>query len=110
MNSSAHTPGPYLAERNFVYALNEDGSNRMFASVQAGYVRQPRKIRGADIKTSDEEAVATARLIAAAPELLEALENFLADHAIFKSEQPCPCNLCRMGKPAIAKALGKEPS
>lgn len=56
-----HTPGPWLVDDRTVYALNENGFNRFFASVQ-------------DAHTDPIELEANAQLIAAAPDLLEALE------------------------------------
>ena len=49
---------------------------------------------------------ATARLIAAAPELLDAVQNFIADHFVSEGCKPCSCNVCRMGNAASAKAAG----
>ena len=59
-----HTQGPWLVEGRAVYALNDDGYNRFSALVQ-------------DAHTPGDELEANARLIAAAPELLEALECLL---------------------------------
>ncbi|MHC3750731.1 hypothetical protein ACYKDZ_17825 [Stutzerimonas stutzeri] len=56
-----HTPGPWLVEGRTVYALNDDGYNRFSALVQ-------------DAHTPGDELEANARLIAAAPDLLEAAE------------------------------------
>ena len=62
---SNHTPAPWLlfdTDKRFVYALNEYGTN-----VFQAHVCGP--------NTKMEELEANARLIAAAPELLEALVN-----------------------------------
>lgn len=69
MSEQKHTPGPWMSTDRTVYALMHDGwkrgveqfKNRFYASVQY------------DRECSEQEAVANARLIAAAPELLEAL-------------------------------------
>ena len=53
--------------KTFVYALNEHGQNRFFFNISSA---------GKDCADSDE-VEANAHLIAAAPELLEALENLL---------------------------------
>jgi hypothetical protein len=58
---SQHTPGPWRRDGLTTYALNEHGWNRFSAQVQ-------------DPHTPLEELLANARLIAAAPEMLEALE------------------------------------
>lgn len=65
---SKHTPGPWLLEDRTVYALNSDSSpvNRFWSQVERGWADQRER-------TSFEEAEANARLIAAAPDLLEAL-------------------------------------
>lgn len=70
--ADAHTPAPWLlAETSgFVYALNDDGTNRFHFSIQAGHTQQSRHT---SIRTSAEEVNANAKLIAAAPELLDAL-------------------------------------
>lgn len=59
-----HTQGPWIVEGRTVYALNEKGVNRFYASVQ-------------DAHTNEDELKDNARLIAAAPELLEALEKIV---------------------------------
>ena len=63
----SHTPGPWKHEdRTYVYALNEQGSNRFYVDVQRG--------RANGELTQLAELLANARLIAAAPDLLAALE------------------------------------
>ncbi|MDO9345069.1 MAG: hypothetical protein Q7T99_16450 [Pseudomonas sp.] len=66
-----HTPGPWLIQDSTVYALNERRPpvNRFHASVDSGY-------DNCDKRISREEVNANAKLIAAAPDLLEALEAF----------------------------------
>lgn len=59
--SNGHTPGPWLLAGRTVYALNDEGFNRFSALVQ-------------DAHAPAYELNANARLIAAAPELLDALE------------------------------------
>ncbi len=60
----------------FVYALNEDGTNRMDLSVRRGFFRQPES-RKDYIRITDEELYANARLIAAAPDLLAGLKDVM---------------------------------
>tara|TARA_R110002153_G_scaffold105388_1_gene243772 strand:- start:18 stop:356 length:339 start_codon:yes stop_codon:yes gene_type:complete len=70
MSEPKHTPGPWLQAKNdpsFVYALNQEGYNRFALSVQ----------RGTDedgVSTTHDERAANGQLIAAAPDMLEALE------------------------------------
>lgn len=64
------TPGPWKAEKSLVYALGEDGTNRMSAWVHIH--PQP------EHKSSDDagwEMVRTAELMAQAPELLAEVER-----------------------------------
>jgi len=70
-----HTPGPWIAESNFVYALNEQQVNRFSLSLCQGYSNIGR--------TSTEELVANARLIATAPDLLKEME---AVHRILRKQ------------------------
>lgn len=64
-----HTPGPWLIADDkspFVYALNDQGINRFSLSVSRGFVD--------DKPTNPDELLATAKLIAAAPDLLSHLK------------------------------------
>ena len=68
---SKFTPGPWRVageDKNFVYALSQSGANSFWAHVQSA---------GIDRITENEKA-ANARLIAAAPDMLEALTALLA--------------------------------
>lgn len=106
----AHTPGPweYRIGGNFV-----DVGRR-------GYVEETRKatylgraqgvianmtMRFGD-KAHDSIIVANARLIAAAPEMLEALKAFLDSRGTVEAEpEHCPsCKATHLAKSAIAKA------
>lgn len=74
---ATHTPGDWkLTEGNMscmVYALDEtEGVNRFSALVQGGYSYHGRTHKD---RTTEEELSANARLIAAAPDLLAALER-----------------------------------
>lgn len=64
MSKFKGTTGPWYRSGKTVYALNEQGFNRFSALVQGAH-------------TSDEELEAIARLIAAAPDLLESLTNLV---------------------------------
>ena len=61
---SAHTPAPWLVMDRTVYALNDRGFNRFCAQVQ-------------DAHTDVGELEDNARLIAAAPEMLQALKQIV---------------------------------
>ena len=68
------TPGPWLKSKNsaFVYALNQDDSNRFDLSINAGYIRQPRGA-GENEPTPKNEVEANAKAIAVVPELIDFL-------------------------------------
>lgn len=67
---SKHTQQEWQRDGSTVYALNIEGTNRFVAQVQGGWATQGRN------RTDAEEVEANARLIAAAPELLEACQTF----------------------------------
>jgi hypothetical protein len=98
---SKFTNGPWLREGTTVYALMHAGwkkgveqfKNRFYCSVQH------------DKDCSEEEAEANARLIAAAPDLLEALE------ALFNAADSCTDltpDVMRKAQAAIKKARGES--
>ena len=93
-----HTPGPWRAVLTYVHSVRED--RRTTTSVADCGLTPSRA----------EEAQANARLIAAAPELLEACKELVA-----VSEQapmmvarcgPWLCRIVRNARAAIAKAEG----
>lgn len=94
MSEFKGTPGPWLRSLRTVYALNEWGVNQFSALIQ-------------DAHTPDYELKANAQLIAAAPDLLEALEQFVA-----WVDAPCESafsySQLASARAAIAKALGEE--
>lgn len=101
--STNHTSGPWLLADDgsaFVYAPNRpteshDWCNRFHARVDAGYDEN-------DQRTQAEEMLANARLIGAAPDLLEALIGLceFSEAAGFPTER---------ARAAIAKATGATP-
>lgn len=78
-----YTPGPWRAEHASIWADN----NLIAECTLPG--------------GSAQEALANARLMAVAPELLEALEELLMDDL-------CECSYCQRGRAAIAKAKGES--
>lgn len=88
---SGHTPGPWLVEGRTVYALNDDGYNRFSALVQ-------------DAHTPGDELEANARLIAAAPDLLEALQS---SKSLMESVGMQSSDEYQQASAAIAKARTK---
>ena len=62
--SAQHTPGPWVVGKNIIGSRDEYGFNRHIVSME----------------WKDEQGAADSRLIAAAPDLLDALINLLATH------------------------------
>ena len=72
------TPGEWISTESMViYALNEHGFNRFFAQVQPGQTGE--RVGGRDQRTSDEELHANAIMMAAAPDLADALKECADD-------------------------------
>jgi hypothetical protein len=92
MTATKHTPGPWVAIDHEIFA---DNQSRNIADVWISFAN-----------IEDEEAKANARLIAAAPDLLEALEAFAeyAEKGTWGSLDPVT-----QARAAIAKAKG-DPS
>lgn len=111
----SHTPGEWKCGEGepFVYALNSAGTNRFFVSVQGGWLAEGRN-KPDDARTSHEELMANARLIAAAPEMYEELrylrrtiDNMLTDGYLpAHAERVSTDALARLDS-LIAKAGGK---
>lgn len=98
---SKHTPGPWLTEGNFVYALNGEGKyavNRFSASIQPGYTTD-------ETRTKIAEMEANARLIAAAPDLLAALQALYSNGCLISFPGDSAEDVA-INKAAIA-AIGK---
>jgi len=79
MTKTQHTPGPWRRDGFGIYALNMNGVNRMYVTVNQHGVFAD------GCRTPVEETEANARLIAASPKLLEAGQKaleYLTDHGI----------------------------
>ena len=92
---SAHTPGPWRAVRNEVHV----GNKRICANVSAG--------ESLSLKESMDRAHANARLIAAAPELLEAAKYAISRDADSYSFTKLGIDAEEVLLAAIAKAEGR---
>lgn len=80
--SAQHTTGPWDIQDRTIFALDVHGRvNRFSAHVQGGYENGGESFAFGDAKicTSDAELEANARLIAAAPELLELAYQYQSD-------------------------------
>ena len=103
-----HTPGEWLRDGTTVYALNEQGTNRLVISVQGGFVYQPHdRAATADKyeRTPDAEIEASARLVAAAPDLLAALKRLERTVRILPSDMDEPDSPLAQARTALAKAV-----
>lgn len=99
---SKHTQGDWLvAGGTTVYCLNAHGYNRFTAQVQRGHT---------DSKwpTEPDELEANARLIAAAPELLEALKEVLPYLTDGEDAGDEATQLAPIVRAAIKKAEGEQ--
>lgn len=100
--NTKHTPGQWLIDgvepKSFVYALNQQGYNRFWAHVQGGNTAPMEQ-------TTVEEVEANARLIAAAPDLLEALKHCVDWLNAAGIAQSMPVQ--KQARAAIAKATGE---
>lgn len=91
---SGHTPGPWTYDKQYRRLMGPDGKD-LYIEGGAHWAT-----------TRDPEAEANSRLIAAAPELLEALEQFLNHYP--GGINPFLDEARSMGRAAIAKATGKD--
>lgn len=99
-----HTPGPWKHDNNTVYSLhlrNGKPSNRFYASIYVDFA----------YGVSAKEGEANARLMAAAPELLEALQMLLRSHrhlSFLDSKSMSDSPIEEHAQAAIDKALGNQ--
>lgn len=111
-----HTPGPWVVEHGLSsdpakYTPGIDAVGENFTVILYG-IKNEGEARGIRGRT-DEEQEANARLIAAAPELLEALREVLKHekwHAAAADEvTPSARAAIKRADAVIAKATGQEP-
>lgn len=106
---SAHTPGPWLTEFSEAYVVRAQQDGGRVAII--ANLRGPHGMGG---RRSSAEVAANTRLIAAVPDLLEALEGYVTtiaaagggDKALFMAAIREADNKARA---AIAKATGAQP-
>ena len=88
-----HTPGPWKSDGTTVYALTEDRAhrtvNRFFAGVQSSRLEH---------EAQDDELLANASLIAAAPDMLAMLEELeWINEVVEEGVTLCLCPECDTG-------------
>jgi len=93
-----HTPGPWAVRYDYVVQAPSFDDGRLVP------VAQPY-----GVNSDGTDLFANARLIAAAPELLEALQTLVADFADYPASER-PCHAFDLARAAIAKALGHHPT
>lgn len=100
-----HTHTEWLRVGTTVYALNAEGTNRFSAQVQGGWATDGR------LRTDAEELEANARLMAAAPQLLEALQDLVEVARVLEpktiGDQNDQESRISTAEAAIAKATGE---
>lgn len=97
--SAQHTPGPWTAQNNGRDIISIQHSNNDPGAISMTLAKVTARM------TWRSQAEANARLIAAAPDLLEALKA--CDKAMsYMSEYDIPITLPDMVKAAITKAIG----
>lgn len=98
-----YTKGPWIAELGEVHEVRDAEGGRICILTQL------RGRHGLGGRRPEHESPANARLIAAAPELLEALQGWLADYEGGKVEMGGENSLrsyAKIFRAAISKALG----
>jgi len=93
-----HTPGPWKAEGFGIWSC-VNGENRRVACTEYDKGEGAYKVR------TEAEAVANARLIAAAPELVKALENLVEDCC--KPQHLQEISVLEAARAALRKARGE---
>ena len=106
-NTTAHTPGPWWVynEGSRFPGIEAGLNGRNFSVVVYGNDNEIEGVKG----RTHAEAIANARLIAAAPELLEALEHYLIQDEIAEGYGGGVGGSAReQARAAIAKATGEH--
>ena len=99
MSQTQHTQGPWIYE--YSPYTSQDGDE-----IPAFEIFGSEKVCDTNEDRPEHEQEANARLIAAAPDLLGALEEFVADMAGRFGQIPDDCTAYQQALAAIAKATG----
>ena len=118
MSKSKHTPGPWTYEKvsssdgSLVYCRIWQGEDTLQLAFAGTYYHTRDRREGGPERLPASTAEANARLIASAPDLLEACKAMLkyieSDADIYQHEIPScgPAGYCLQARAAIAKAEG----
>ena len=102
MSNKKHTPGPWKVDDLWVDDLwKDDVVDTKGSLVVSAY---------GDYENPTTQA--NARLISAAPELLETVVAYRLHHKLMlqiADDTDCPCTICKMAEAAISKAKGVIP-
>lgn len=100
-----HTPGPWTVESTGMgYSVRGDGNGHCVVFTNTASCSKAALRRSI---SKDEEESANARLVAAAPDLLEALERITRELGVPQPGYPQPvANAVEIARAAIAKARG----
>ena len=93
MNEPKFTKGPWKAKDNYIYAPIPDEDDIFAISIAVACA-------------GVAPAISNANLIAAAPDMYEALED-VCKGCLGKLETNCTCRVCKIGK-ALRKARGER--
>jgi len=116
---SKHTPGPWnIAERTCKYGVTDKNliailnANKLNATFEAMAIEDKRKDRTIALIPLDDSNLENARLISAAPELLESLKGLRFNNCFCEMRIGNPMvtrhsDCCVSANAAIAKAEGK---
>ena len=102
--STKHTPGPWTADK-----LQDRDTFNIFANGFVSAMCQVSRMENSTRSTSGNETAANARLIAAAPDLLEALQDLFGadmEHVLMGDGKDDQIEAIAKARAAIAKATG----
>lgn len=106
MTNTKHTPGPWIAAKGAGWLVTRpNAQERREAAIAVGMTPAVTIVGTPYNWFDEEESEANARLIAAAPELLEALKALVNNCADYEPWQR-PCLTFDNARAAIAKAEG----
>ncbi|WP_442256118.1 hypothetical protein ACS0OT_07185 [Stenotrophomonas maltophilia group sp. RY12688] len=106
---SKHTPGPWIIDPKFLCEVQTADHKTIASCWERRDAGSHIEVTGT-LECSEEVSIANARLIAAAPDLLEALirlEAELVEDKYGECYEPSPFENLALARAAIAKATGE---